>query len=112
MYAFAVPIPPGKTDAVRRLAEECLGPRKADYDDLQRRGGVAEESYWLQHDPDGGATLIVVSDSDQAPFEDVFAKPQTEFDRWYRARILDIFGIDLAEPWGPRNELLGDWRAG
>ncbi|HEU5431082.1 MAG TPA: hypothetical protein VFU81_05430 [Thermomicrobiales bacterium] len=112
MYVFAVPIPPGKTDAVRRLTDECLGPRKAEYDDLQRRGGVAVESYWLQHAPEGGDTLIVVSDSDQHAFAEIFANPQTEFDRWYREQILDIFGVDLAEPWGPRNEMLGEWRAG
>ena len=44
-YAFAVPIPSGKTEAVRRLTEECLGARKSEYDDMQRRSGVTEESY-------------------------------------------------------------------
>jgi hypothetical protein len=50
-YLFAAPIPPGKTDAVRRFIAETLGPRKAEYDDLQRRSGVTEEAYWLQVDP-------------------------------------------------------------
>jgi hypothetical protein len=31
-YAFAVPIPSGKTEAVRRFTEECLGPRRAEFD--------------------------------------------------------------------------------
>jgi hypothetical protein len=111
MYAFAVPIPVGKTEAVRRFNDECLGPRKAEYDDLQRRGGVGSESYWLQRDADNGDIIVVVSDSDQSAFADIFAHPQTDFDRWYRDQILDLFGIDLAEPWGPRNELLGAWQA-
>ncbi len=110
MYAFAVPIPPGKTDAVRQLTATCLGPRKSDYDDLQRRGGVADESYWVQSDPAQGDLLIVVSDSDQTTFAQIMATPQTDFDRWYRDQIQEIFGVDLSAPWGPRNELLGTWQ--
>ena len=37
------------------------------------------------------------------------ANPQTPFDRWYRDQIQEIFGIDLSQPWGERNELLGSW---
>ena len=108
-YAFAVPIPPGKTEAVRRLTAESLGARRAEYDDLQRRSGVREESYWLQRDPGQGDLLIVVSDSDQDAFMEIMANPQTPFDRWYRDQIQEIFGDEAAEPWGERNELLGSW---
>ena len=108
-YAFAVPIPPGKTDQVRRLTQESLGARKREYDDLQRRSGITEESYWLQRDPEFGDLLIVVSDSDQTAFLQIMANPQTEFDRWYRDQIQEIFGFDPAQPPGERNELLGRW---
>ena len=108
-YAFAVPIPPGKTEAVRRLTAESLGARRTEYDDLQRRSGVTEESYWLQHDPEGGDLLIVVSSSDQTAFMEIMANPQTPFDRWYRDQIQEIFGFDLSQPLGARNELLGNW---
>ena len=108
-YAFAVPIPPGKTEAVRRLTQESLSTRKSEYDDMQRRSGVTEESYWLQQDPEGGDFLIVVSDSDQRDFLEIMANPQTPFDRWYRDQIRDIFGVDPAQPAGARNELLGSW---
>ena len=110
-YAFAVPIPPGKTEAARRFTEESLGARKSEYDDLQRRSAVTEESYWLQRDPEGGDVMIVVSDSDQTGFAEIMANPQTPFDRWYRDQIRDIFGVDPGEPWGEPNELLGTWRA-
>lgn len=110
-YAFAMPIPAGKTDALRRFIEECLGPRKAEFDDLQRRGGVTEESYWLQHDSEQGDTIVVVSSSDQSDFTTILANPQTDFDRWYRDQVIDIFGADPGEDWGPRNELLGTWKA-
>src|SRR5215207_10365670 len=108
-YALAIPIPPGKTEAVRRLTEECLGARRSEYDDLQRRSGITEESYWLQHDPDGGDLLIVVSSGEQTAFTEIMANPQTPFDRWYHDQVQEIFGADPGEPWGERNELLGSW---
>ncbi len=108
-YAFASPVPPGKTEALRRLTQESLGARRREYDDLQRRSGVTEESYWLQHDPELGDLLIVVSNSDQSDFLAIMANPQTDFDRWYRDQIQEIFGFDPAQPAGERNELLGSW---
>ena len=109
-YAFAAPIRPGQTEACRRMVAECLGPRRAEYADLQRRCGVTAEAYWLQPGPDGDL-LVVASDSDQAEFERIMAAPQTDFDRWFRDRVGEVFGADPAAPSGPRNELLGEWRA-
>jgi hypothetical protein len=74
-YAFASPIPPGKTDAVRALIAETLGPRKAELDDLQRRSGITEESYWLQHDPEGDI-MVVVTDNNRAGFWAIMANPR------------------------------------
>lgn len=111
-YAFSAPIPPGKIDAVRQFVADVLGARKAEYDDLQRRSGMTEESYWLQVDPDGGAALIVVSDNDQNGFWAIMANPQTEFDRWYRERMESIWEFDAAAPQPPANELLGTWTPG
>jgi len=109
-YAFAAPIMPGKAGAVRRLTAECLGPRKAEYDDLQRRSGVTEESYWLQHDPAQGDMIVVVSNSDQLQFTEIMSDPKTPIDHWYRNQIMEIFGVDPGEPFGERNELLGAWK--
>ncbi len=107
-YAISVPIPAGKTDAVRRLFAESTGPRKAEYEDLQRRSGITEEAYWLQSDPTGD-TLIVVSNRDQNAFMEIMANPQTPFDRWFRDEMQAIWGFDLSAPQSPPNELIGSW---
>jgi hypothetical protein len=107
-YAFAGPIPPGKTAAVRRFIAEVLGPRKAENDDLCRRSGITEESYWLQTDPEAGDMLVVASSSDQRAFWAIMANPQTDFDRWYREQIEAIWEFDASQPGAP-NELLGTW---
>jgi hypothetical protein len=108
----ALRIPPGRTEAVRRLTAECLGPRKAD-DDLMRRGGYTEEAYWLQPDPEQGDLLFAVSSRNHARFDQIMANPQTAFDHWWRDQWQAIFGPEGAEPADsePRNELLGTWRA-
>ncbi len=109
-YAIAAPIRPGKTEAVRRLFAESLDPRKTEYADLQRRSGITEEAYWLQTDP-AGDTLIVVSNRDQAAFMEIMANPQTDFDRWFRDQMQEVFAFDLDAPSSPTNELLGSWPA-
>lgn len=109
-YVVALRIPPGKTEAVRRLTAECLGPRQADYDDMMRRGGYTEEAYWLQHDPTQGDVLIAISSRNHADFGQIMANPQTAFDRWYGDQLRAIFGPDILEPADPPNELLGTWR--
>ena len=108
-YALAARIPPGKTKAVRRLFAECLGPRRAEYDDLQRRAGLTEESYWLQRDPDRGDQLLVFGRDDLAAFNAIMADPQTAFDRWYRDQFMTILGEDPAAESANPNEWLGTW---
>jgi hypothetical protein len=109
-YPIAVRIPAGKTEAVRQMFSESLGPRKAEYDDLQRRSGITEEAYWLQTDPDGDS-LIVISNRDQNQFMEIMANPKSDFDRWFRDRIQEIFAFDLNAPTSPPNELIGRWSA-
>lgn len=111
-YAFAIPIRPGQTESCRGMFAELAGPRRAEYEDMQRRTGVTEEAYWLQTTPQGDS-LIMTSNSDQRDFAALMAAPQTDFDRWFRDRISMIFGFDPAAmaQSGPPPELLMDWRA-
>jgi hypothetical protein len=109
-YPVAVRIPAGRTDALRQLFAESLGPRRAEYDDLQRRSGITDEAYWLQFDDDGDS-LIVLSNRDQAKFMEIMNNPQTDFDRWFRDRMQEIFAFDLTGPPPPSNELIGRWSA-
>jgi hypothetical protein len=110
-YAFAAPIPSGKTDAVRAFVVETLGARKAALDELQRRSGETEESYWLQTDPDDKAIMIVISSCDQAAYWAIVANPQTNFGRWYQEQIETFWEFFVSQPMGTRNELLGTWSA-
>ena len=110
-YAFALPIPSDKTEAVRRFTAECLGPRLAEFDDMMRRSNLTEESYWVQRDPERGDQLVVFGREDLAAFNAIMANPQTEFDQWYRDQFMTIMGFDPTADPGTPNELLGTWKA-
>jgi hypothetical protein len=110
-YALALPILAGKTEAARHFAEECLGPRRAEFDDMMHRSGLTEESYWLQREPQRGDLMIVYGREDLAAFMAITANPQTAFDRWYRDQLTTIFGEDPNSDSGPGNEWLGSWTA-
>jgi hypothetical protein len=52
---------------------------------------VSEEHYWLQHGA-AGDFLVVASDSDQTKYMQILANPETDFNRWMRQQIEQIFG--------------------
>ena len=108
-YAFAMPILPGQTDAARRFIQDVLGPRKRDWDDLQRRQGVTRESYYLQSSPEGDLMLVTGEGTFTPPrqFLDVAGNP---FDRWFIEQIQNVTGINMLELSDEMPEQLGEWR--
>ena len=108
-YAFAMPVLPGKAEAGRRFVAEVLGPRKADWDDLQRRQGVTRESYFLQHDPEGDL-FIVTGEGTFTPISEWLDPDGIPFDRWFADQIREITGLDVRELGDEPPEHLGDWR--
>lgn len=110
IYAFADPIPPGKSDEARRFFAELLTARKSEYEEIARRCGATEEWYRLQPGPDGDQ-IVVASNSDQEAFDAIMADPKMDFERWLRGRIEEVFGFDPGQRQGVRNKFLGSLRA-
>jgi hypothetical protein len=108
-YAFAMPILPGKTEAMRRFIQEVLGPRKRDWDDLQRRQGVTRESYYLQSSPEGDL-VIVTGEGTFAPLSQVLNVEGNPFDRWFIEQVQDVTGINVLDLGDEMPEQLGEWR--
>jgi hypothetical protein len=108
-YAFAMPILPGKTDAARCFVQEVLGPRKREWDDLQRRQGVTRESYYLQASPEGDL-MLVTGEGTFTPVSQFLDVEGNPFDRWLTEQIQDISGINVQELGDEMPEQLGEWR--
>ena len=108
-YAFAMPILPGKTEAAARFVREVLGPRKREWDDLQRRQGVTREHYFLQRDP-AGDLLIVTGEGTFTPVAQWLDPEGIPIDRWMLEQVKDFTGLDVRELGDELPELLGEWR--
>ena len=108
-YAFAMPILSGKSEAAQRFIQEVLGPRKREYDDLQRRQGVTSERYYLQSSPEGDL-IIVTGEGTFTPLSQVLDVAGNPFDRWFIDQTQDFTGISMLELPDEMPEQLGEWR--
>ncbi|MEX1046153.1 MAG: hypothetical protein WD757_06710 [Actinomycetota bacterium] len=105
MEAFAVPIKPGKTEAWKSWADEMTGPRKADFDDLNKRHGLTTHAAWLQQNPDGSHLVVVVIDGPgDREFLGKLATSEHETDAWFRSNVEDIHPMDFSAPPPPAPE--------
>lgn len=61
---FALPLKAGQMQAAHTFAEECLGPRFAEYQASEQRIGIQEENWYLQHNATGEWFTIYVEGPD------------------------------------------------
>ena len=105
------PIQAGKEDDARAFAAENLGARRRDYEAHLARGGITRETWALQETPMGSLMLVWFEGDVEKAFADL-ATDDSEFMTWFRARALDVTGIDLgAPPADPPPAVLIDYRA-
>ena len=104
---FALPIKPGQTEAARSFAQECIGPRYAEYDASEQRIGIRVENWYLQRNPAGQFFTIHVEGPDLMSSLGAFISSREPFDLWFKERMLDLTGVDLnAGP--PPNEMIAE----
>jgi hypothetical protein len=87
----------GKEDDARAFAAETFGSRRADFEAHLARHGITRETWSLQETPMGSLILVWF----EGDVEEAFARLATddsEFTTWFRARVLDVTGVDLAAP--------------
>jgi hypothetical protein len=105
------PIQAGKEDAARAFAAETFGARRSDFEARLVRVGVTRETWTLQETPMGSFLLVWFEGDLEAAFSDL-ATNDSEYVTWFRARVLDVTGFDLATPpEGPPPAVLLDYSA-
>ena len=111
VFNGAFPILPGKEKEAHAFAEEVNGPRRNDYAAMQKRGGTTRETWSFQATPAGALILVWFEAADvEAAFTDL-ATASDAVTVWFRGRLKDLTGVDLAEPAEGGPELLLDWKA-
>ena len=108
LFAIAFPILPGKTEAWRTFIGELSGPRKAQFDASRRSLGVRERTF-LEPTPMGDLVIVTLEGDDPVGAFARFSQGTDEFTTWFKQRVLETHGVDLAAPpAGPLPELLID----
>ena len=111
VFNVMFPIQAGKEEDARAFAAELVGTRLAGYEAHHARVGNTRETFTLQETPMGSFLLVWFEGNVPEAFADL-ATDDSEFMKWFRGRVLDVTGVDLAAPpAGPPPEVLFDWQA-
>ena len=92
---LVLPILAGKTADARAFLRDLDGPRKAEFDQSERRIGITKELWYLASLPTGDQ---LVGYMEAANFGDAvaqFSASQDPFDRWFKQRMAEVTGVDL-----------------
>ena len=92
--AFAVPLLPGQTEAVRLALASCqAGARREAYQDARRRAGIIREAVWIQPGPGGDVAVVYLEADDLATAFTILGNSAEPFDRWFRGHVRQVHGI-------------------
>jgi hypothetical protein len=111
VFLGAFPVLSGKDDDARKFAQETLG-RGEEFSASQKKAGVTKEEWSLQQSPMGSLILVRFECDDIENAFSQLAQSTDGFDVWFRNRVKEVTGVDLAEPSdaAPPDMIL-DWRA-
>lgn len=108
IFAMAVPIASGKTDAWRQFMEQLAGSRKAEYTAPRDRLGVRERAFFQQI-PHGDLVVVVLEGDDSVKAFTRFGEGNDTFTEWMVAEVKKVHDFDLRQPPpGPLPELVVD----
>jgi len=108
LFAIAVPILPDKMKEFDAFIGELNGARKADLAASRKRLGVRERSFH-QHTPIGDLVIVTLEGDDPAGAFARFAEGSDPFTTWFKQKVMEVHGVDLAAPPpGPPPKLIAD----
>lgn len=90
------PILPGKVEAWRRFCQELAGSRRKQYESSRQRLGITRESMALMETSFGATAVTTLEAVDIARVLKLLIVSDHAFDVWYRARLNELHGMNLA----------------
>ena len=104
---MALPILPGKTDAVKAFFKTVKDEKWKDYERVQKNAGIEKEQDFLQVTPMGDMLLIFLESKDIQKTFMTIAASKDPFDLWYMEEMKKNTGVDFSQPpAGPMPEML------
>jgi hypothetical protein len=90
------PILAGKVEAWRRFCQELSGSRRKPYEASRQRLGITRERLALVETAFGSTAVTTLEAPDVAQALGHIIDSDRSFDIWYRERIQELHGINLA----------------
>jgi hypothetical protein len=90
------PILAGKVEAWRRFCQELSGSRRKPYEDSRRRLGITRERFVLVDTAFGATAVTTFEAPNVTQALSQFISSGFPFDEWYREKLLELHGINLA----------------
>jgi hypothetical protein len=79
------------------LAEQCSGPRRAEFEDFHRRVGLTSEAWYLQQSPQGDVFILTL-EGDPPGAVRTLAGSDHPFDQWFKEQSREVHGVDFNQP--------------
>lgn len=111
LMAVAFPILPGKTAEWREFVSQLMGERRDEFAASRRERGIHERTF-LQPGAEGDIVIVTLEGEDPRGAFRAAATADDEFHRWFRERVHELHGFDIADIMeGPMPELVIDSEA-
>lgn len=108
--AFAVPVLPGKAEALRAWAREAFQSRRQELTESRQALGQTREEVFLSSTPEGDVAVAYLEGKDPVAANREFAASGAPYDRWFKDSLKEFFPpfVDFDQP-VPTNETVWDW---
>ena len=109
---FVWPILPGKQEAWRRFCQMLVGRHINEYMESRRRLGITKELIWLAQMPQSDLAIVYLEAQHPIDVLVLLGASSFPFDRWLHKQLLELHGLNLAQPRShPASELVLVWQA-
>jgi hypothetical protein len=98
MGLILAPLAPDKIAIWLEFIQTVEGPRRADFDDFNRRYNLTRHDAWLCETPAGTFVVAIHEGPGAAEVTQKVAQSKHDFDVWFTANLARIHGMDLTKP--------------
>jgi hypothetical protein len=112
MVVVTVPLVREKVTRWRAWIGECLGPRRSEFNEFNRRMGLTSHHVWLSDGPHGPTAVVFHGGPGARTFLQKLGASDHPFDNWFRDRVCEYHGIDFSRIIETKSpELIMKWQA-
>ena len=98
MGVILAPILEGKVEAWKLRTADLQEPRKAEFEDFNKRYGLTRHAAWLTETPTGAAVIALHEGPGADDFMAKIGPSTHDADVRFKAKLKDIHGMDVTQP--------------